>query len=105
MYLIFKNRKNQAVYIKSPHLILLGSFGLFLDSILNIIIYFITNIDYQCFLSIFCTMTAHYIGFFSIVFRANRIFKVMKLESVYLKQIYQLAGVFESDSLTSIEKY
>ena len=50
-------------------------------------------------------MTMHYIGFFSIIFRANRIFKVMKLESVYLKQIYQLAGVFDADSLTSNEKF
>ena len=38
MLFILKNKKNQAVYIKSPNLILLGSLGLLIDSILNIVI-------------------------------------------------------------------
>ena len=35
-------------------------------------------------------MTIHYIAFFAIILRAERVFKFMALEYAYLKQIYQL---------------
>mmetsp|Transcript_21656 Transcript_21656/g.33332 ORF Transcript_21656/g.33332 Transcript_21656/m.33332 type:complete len:172 (-) Transcript_21656:1150-1665(-) len=36
------------------------------------------------------TVTFHYIGFFCILFRTERIFKVMRLERKYINEIYSL---------------
>jgi hypothetical protein len=43
-------------------------------------------------------MTVHYIAFFAIVLRAQRVFKFMALEYAYLKQIYQLDDSIDEPS-------
>ena len=97
MVLIWKERNKQAVYFKSPKMILIGGMALYSDSLINIII----NSDALwtvrseaigvCVLSILTTLTFHYIGYFSVIFRAKRIFKVMHLTKKYLDRIEQLA--------------
>jgi hypothetical protein len=42
------------------------------------------------------TMTAHYIGYLSLVFRASRVVRVMELERKYLDEIYQMADSSKS---------
>jgi hypothetical protein len=39
------------------------------------------------------TCTVHYLGYFSLVSRAQRVFKVMRLEKKYLDEIYDMADV------------
>ena len=95
--MIYHERNKQAVLFKSPTLIMIGGFNLFLDSVCNILI----NTKFEgmgnseqttfiCLLSIITTLIFHYIGYFCIVFRAQRIFKVMNLTKTYLTKLYQL---------------
>lgn len=37
-------------------------------------------------------MTVHYLGYLSLVFRAQRVFKVLRLEKKYLDEIYNMAS-------------
>ena len=75
--LIFINRNKQTVHFKSPLLIVTGSIALYIDSICNVYIMLIQSSKVICFLSIFDTLTVHYISFFAIIFRDKRIFRVM----------------------------
>jgi hypothetical protein len=38
------------------------------------------------------TCTVHYLGYLSLVGRAKRVFKVMRLEKKYLDEIYDMNG-------------
>jgi len=80
-------------------MILIGGVNLFLDSIVNVAINskavwgtdkFIES-NGICILSIVTTTTFHYFAFFSVIFRAKRIFKVMRLTKKFLDRIYHLA--------------
>ena len=97
MVLIWKERNKQAVFFKSPKMILIGGMALYLDSLVNIAINSnaLWNAGSEpsgvCVLSILTTLTFHYIGYFSVIFRAKRIFKVMRLTKKYLDRIELLA--------------
>ena len=89
--MIYIERNKQAVLFKSPILIMIGGINLFLDSMSNIVIntkmpklMFEQETNLICYLSIVTTVIFHYIGYFAIVFRAQRIFKVMQLTKTYL---------------------
>jgi len=92
-------------------MIIIGGIGFYLDSIFNVIIETTGNNNTtNCMLSIFCTMAIHYIGYMTLIFRAERIFKVMKLEKKYLDRLYKLASTdsikgnkFTGKSLNSME--
>ena len=98
MYFIWRWRNRQAVYFKSPMLILVGGTGLWLDSLANIGLN--TNFGWQterrknyliCIFSILTTFGVHYIGYLCIILRAVRIFKVMQLEKRYLDKMFTIA--------------
>ena len=90
--MIYKWRHKQPVFFKSPYMIIIGGIGFYLDSVLNIIIAMTNNKETaNCILSIICTVNIHYIGYLCLIFRAERIFKVMKLEQIYLDQICNMA--------------
>ena len=76
--------------LKSPKLIVIAISALWADSILNLIISALPYYVPVCILSILCTTTVHYLGYFAIVFRALRIFRVMRVEDTYLKQLYAI---------------
>ena len=44
------------------------------------------------------TLTIHYIGYFSLIFRAQRIFKIMSIEAVFLDQIYDYGHLVKKSS-------
>jgi hypothetical protein len=100
LLLIYKWRHKQAVYFKSPKMIIVGGFSLYLDSIVNVAINskiysFLTDYKdkwtYICFSSVATTLVFHYIAYFCLIFRAFRIFKIMDLEKKFLDRIYKLA--------------
>lgn len=97
LIMIYKWRRKQAVYFKSPKMIIVGGFCLYLDSIVNVTINskFWTNYDnkwiYVCVSSVVTTLVFHYIAYFCLIFRAFRIFKIMDLEKKFLDRIYTLA--------------
>ena len=92
MILIWKNRHKQDVYFKSPYMIITGGIGLYLDSMLNILLMSLGDrTKTRCYLSIMTTMTVHYLGYLSLIFRARRVVKVMMLERKYLDEIYEMA--------------
>ena len=92
IFLIIKYRNRQAISLKSPKLVGLGGFFLLLDSIVNVTI----NTNYSffqdtktesyfiCIISIVTTVLFHYISYFAIIFRAQRIINVVNLEKRYL---------------------
>ena len=95
LVMIFCNRNKQAVYFKSPWLIIICGISLFADSGINIMIntnyweptdqqYFNIKCKFICGLSILTTCTFHYISYFAIIFRAKRILRVIELEQKYL---------------------
>lgn len=71
--------------LKSPKLIVIAVSALWLDSVINLVISCAPSYVSVCVLSIFCTLTVHYLGYSAIVFRAFRVFRVMMVESNYLK--------------------
>ena len=75
-------------------MIILGGIGLYLDSSFNIILSAMSSNEYEhkCLISIMTTCTVHYLGYFSLVSRAKRVFKVMRLERKYLDEIYEMNG-------------
>jgi hypothetical protein len=87
-------------------MILIGGFNLWMDSCVNIIINskFLWS-DYGdqqtgiCALSILTTLTFHYFGYFCLIFRSQRIFKVMKLTQKYINRIYKLSQDVDQDSV------
>lgn len=98
IFMIWKERNKQAVYFKSPMMILIAGFSLLGDSLVNIIIntndiWGTEEYQYQgiCSISIMDTLTFHYIAYFAIIFRGRRIFKVMNLTAKYLDKIYGMA--------------
>jgi len=92
--IIYRWRYKQAVFFKSPYMIIIGGIGFYIDSLMNIIIKMTDSHDYlNCILSIVCTMTIHYIGYLCLIFRAKRIFKVMKLEKKYLDRIHNMVSL------------
>lgn len=99
MIMIYRNQHQQAVIFKSPKLILLGGMALFIDSANNVFINWIwPSKEIVCYLSIFDTFIFHYIAYFSLIFRASRIFKVMGLEKKYLTKIYNLTKDHNTDN-------
>ena len=79
--MIWKWRNKQAVSFKSPYMIIIGGIGFYLSSMGNILVTASGNyFKYNCMISIFCTMPIHYIGYFSLIFRAKRVFGIMILE-------------------------
>jgi hypothetical protein len=82
-------------------MIILGGIGLYLDSAFNILLSALTSNEYgtKCFISIMTTCTVHYLGYFSLVSRAKRVFRVMRLERKYLDEIYEMNG--SSDEASS----
>jgi len=92
LLIIYKWRYKPAVFFKSPYMIIIGGLGFYIDSFINIIIEMTDNHDYfNCTLSIFCTMMIHYVGYLCLIFRAERIFKIMKLEKTHLDRIHNIA--------------
>ena len=81
-------------------MIILGGIGLYLDSSFNIVLGAMTSNEYEfkCLISIMTTCTVHYIGYFSLVSRAKRVFKVMRLERKYLDEIYEMNGTAKETS-------
>lgn len=75
-------------------MIITGGIGLYLDSSFNIVLMAMNSSDYsqRCFISIFTTCSVHYLGYLSLVFRAQRVRKVMRLERKYLDEIYEMNG-------------
>ena len=43
---------------------------------------------FACYLSLFDTLVIHYIGYFCLIFRAMRIFKIINIEAKFLDNIY-----------------
>mmetsp|Transcript_1993 Transcript_1993/g.3511 ORF Transcript_1993/g.3511 Transcript_1993/m.3511 type:complete len:160 (+) Transcript_1993:3-482(+) len=83
---IWRHRFKNVVYFKSPYMILIGGIGLYLDSVINLMIMHLQNSDRDpdnlkmiTILSIIATCSMHYISYFSIIFRAQRIFQVTRL--------------------------
>ena len=75
-------------------MIITGGIGLYLDALLNIVLMTMSEDSkkLKCFISIITTMTVHYLGYLSLVFRAQRVFKVLRLEKKYLDEIYNMAS-------------
>ena len=69
-----------------------GGIGLYLDSSFNILLMALPGSQYKskCYISILVTCTVHYLGYLSLVSRAKRVFKVMRLERKYLDEIYKM---------------
>ena len=112
LYMIWSQRNKQAVYFKSPYMIILGGLALWFDSCINVTLnskFYIGKDEtmlyeeieaknvYFCWISIIDTMTFHYIAYLCIIFRGRRIFKIMRLEKQFLKKIYNLARENNSD--------
>ena len=76
--------------LKSPTLIIIAVLALWADSVANMFIGFLPYHVPVCALSVLCTTTIHYIGFIAIIYRALRIFEVIKVEDTYLKQLYNI---------------
>ena len=78
-------------------MILFGGVNLYFDSVINISINSQLYHNYKqkwayiCISSIVTTLVFHYIAYFSLIFRAVRIFKMMELETAFLDKIYKLA--------------
>lgn len=66
---------------KSPKLIIFAGLNFFLESFIHICLNYskLSANGVVCFLQIWTTLTFHFMGYFSIVFRANRVIKVMEL--------------------------
>ena len=105
LFLIWKNREKQAVYFKSPKMILMGGMCLYLDSVVNILMQ--TKLGYErlshpktmiCAMSVSTTVLFHYTAYFCIIFRGIRIFQVMSLEKKYLDKIYKMAKIGNSSN-------
>lgn len=101
MFMIYNARHTQAVSFKSPMLILIGSFALYTDSIVNTVLlvysfasFTAQNVDSKCkiscYLSVIDTLVVHYIAYFCMIFRAMRIFNILKIEAKFLDNIYDL---------------
>lgn len=99
--MIYNARHTQAVSFKSPLLILIGCFALYTDSIVNTILLVYSfgtftekNVDSMCksscYLSVIDTIVVHYIAYFCMIFRAIRIFNILKIEAKFLDNIYDL---------------
>ena len=84
-------------------MIILGGLALWIDSCINVTLnskFYVSDFPtkseveaknvYFCWISIIDTMTFHYIAYFCIIFRGQRIFKIMDLEKRFLKRIYNL---------------
>ena len=82
-------------------MIILGGIGLYMDSAFNILLLSMNNNEYKskCLISIMTTCTVHYLGYLSLVSRAKRVFKVMRLERKYLDEIYGMNGASHGVSL------
>ena len=95
--IIYRNRRTQAVQFKSPMMILMGGVALFFDSLVNVILKLIsqneTGAYIICALSVLTTCTSHYIAFFSLIYRAQRIFKVIDIENDYLEKMYEFLDI------------
>jgi hypothetical protein len=73
-------------------MIITGGIGLYLDATLNIVLMSLgpEYKELKCLISILTTCTVHYLGYFSLVSRAQRVFKVLRLERKYLDEIYNM---------------
>lgn len=93
-FLIFRNRKSHAVSVKSPTLIIVAIIFLMLESIINAFIwktnYFAEDFVFNCALGTYCTLFVHYTSYAAIVFRALRVFKLLRIEREYLNDLYQI---------------
>lgn len=100
LVVIWWNQNKQAVYFKSPKMIMIGGINLMIDCLLNIYINTENALSNNaiCVLSIFITLIFYFVAYFTIIFRAKRIFKVMGLTQKYLNRIYDLAK--ETHSVT-----
>ena len=94
LYTIWANRFKQVVYFKSPMMILIAGFSLYMDTLANLVICYLGNLNVEdkydkaiALLSIFTTCSFHYSAYLAIVFRAMRVFRIMRLERLYLDQI------------------
>ena len=97
LIIICRNRRTQAVQFKSPMMILTAGVALFFDSLVNAILKMIPANDqgayFICALSVFTTCTSHYIAYFSLIYRAERIFKVIGIENDYLEKMYDFLDI------------
>lgn len=77
-------------------LILLGGVALYIDAMVNILL--LNEIDQRasCYLSIVVTLTVHYTAYFSLLFRANRIFRIMSIEALFLDEIYDFSHLIKT---------
>ena len=87
MITIFLWRGRQAVSFKSPYMIIIGGMGFYLHSLAYIIESLrVTEFPIGlCVLSIIKMLAFQYIGYMSLIFRAHRIFKVMRVEKEYIE--------------------
>ena len=101
MFMIYNAWHTQAVSFKSPLLILIGSAALYVDSVVNTILLIYSVRDFKpdtvnyeckvsCILSVVDTIVIHYIAYFCMIFRAMRIFNILKIEAKFLDNIYDL---------------
>jgi lipoprotein signal peptidase len=83
MWFIFTKRNEYPIYNRSPRLIIAGALGLYLDSVSNVLIATVDKVQFQCFLSIICTLVFHYASYASIFIRGLRIYKVLSYYEDY----------------------
>ena len=93
LVIIWQNQNKQAVYFKSPKVILIGGVCLMLDCLLNVLINTENTLSSKmvCIFSVYITLIPYMVAYFCLIFRAQRIFKVMRLTSKHLNRIYGLA--------------
>ena len=70
-----------------------GGISLYIDAVANLVQMSLSDPTTICAIAIFDTVIFHYISYFSVVFRAYRVFKVMKLERKYLEDIYRMKKI------------
>lgn len=103
MFMIYSHRHTQAVSFKSPQLILLGGIALYIDAICNILLLNELSDKLSCYLSIIVTLTIHYIGYLSLIFRAQRIFRIMSIEAMFLDDIYDFSHIVSKSNENEVD--
>jgi len=71
-------------------MIIIGGIGFYLNSLSIIILTWSKNPRSNCILALFASYPIHFIGYLSLVCRAKRIFRVLKLEKKYIDEIYSI---------------
>ena len=71
-------------------MVIIGGIGFYIHSVVVVIIACTGDAHVNCALALFGSYPVHFLGYLTLVFRAKRIFKVIRLEKKYINQIYSM---------------